>query len=173
MILFSISSTLAFGYNSPYWKDNPLKMYPGESKYIQFTLENSIAEQNDARVKVSLLESGDIAEIIGETEFIVPPGAKNQNIIIKITLPKDAEIGKTYNIKFGVRSQDEEQQGNVQLNVGYDAEFPVIVTEKSQATQDPIAQEQKSNANLIFFIIPFILIGIIVAMYIVYKKKQV
>jgi len=172
LILFSISLVSSLGLNSPYWKDNPLKMYAGETKYIQFSLENSVNEQENAKVVVSLVDSGGIAEIVGNTEFIVPPGSKDQKIILKISLPKDAEIERVYNIKFSVRPTSTSQTGNVQLNIGYDAEFPVLVTEKSEVSQDQVPGEE-SKLNIIFLIIPAVLIAIILILYFVYKKKQV
>lgn len=171
LILLSINIVSSLGLNSPYWKDNPLKMYAGETKYVQFALENSVNEQENAQVVVSLIDSGGIAEIVGNTEFIVPPGSKDQKVILKISLPKDAEIERVYNVKFAVRPIGTSQAGNVQLNINYDAEFPVLVVEKSEASQDQVPGEE-SKLNIIFLIIPALLIVIILILYLVYKKSR-
>jgi len=40
--LLSINFVFALGISSPYWKDNPLEMYAGETRTIAFSLVNRI-----------------------------------------------------------------------------------------------------------------------------------
>lgn len=162
---------MAFGLNSPYWKDNPLKMYAGETKYVEFNLENSVSEQENAKAAVSIIGSGGIAQIIGPTEFNIPPGSKDNKIIIKISIPKDTEIGKTYNVRFSVRALNPQEQGIVQINVGYDSEFPVIVVEKSEASTTD-SNNKLSIANMVVIVVVPILIITIIVLYFVYRKKS-
>ncbi len=182
-ILISISYVTALGLSSPpYWKDNPLKMYPGETKYIEFTLEQSIAEKEEAKATVSLINSEEISEIIGPTEFTVPPGSKDNKIILKISIPNEAEIGKTYNIKLSVRPLNAQQTGNIQAIIGYDIEFPILVADKSEVTPQPTptpptpedeSQDQdKSKLNIMYIILPIILIVIIIILYFIYRKNR-
>ena len=169
IILFSINSVFALGINAPYWNSNPLKMYPGETKYSEFYLVNSVTEP-DARAIVELIESEGIAEISGPREFSVPSGSNDRKIILKISVPAEASVGKTYNIKFSVRSGEEQQQGTVQLSVGYDVEFPVLIVNKSE-TSGP--GNKNTYPAIIITLISLVLI--ILLIYFIYKahKKHV
>ena len=117
IILFA-SNILALGINSPYWKSNPLKMYPGQSIEVDFTLANSILEESSAKAFVTLTDSAGVAEIIGPKEFTVPPGSNYNKITIKISIPENANVGDTYEVKFSVKSVPEEAEGSVQLGIG-------------------------------------------------------
>ena len=45
LLIFSTNLVLALGVNSPYWNENPLKMYPGETREASFVyIENSAAK---------------------------------------------------------------------------------------------------------------------------------
>ncbi len=169
LVIFCLNSVLALGVNSPYWKDNPLKMYPGETKSIEFILENSVSEQKDAKAVVALVDSQGIAEIAGQTDFTIPPGARDKKVIIKVSVPKEVEIGKIYNVKFSVRSSDEKQSGNIQAIVGYDVDFPVLVVEKSQASKEQI---KITNTDYSFIITVIVVLLIAIISYIIYKKNK-
>ncbi len=172
MLILTISNVFALGINSPYWKDNPLKMYPGETRNIQFTLENSISEEKSAEAIVSLIDSSGISEIIGKTEFTIPPGSKDQKVELRVSIPDNAEIGKTYNIKFSIKPSNTQQEGNIQAVIGYDVEFPVIVTEKSQIPIEPISTTKKESKVYILIPILVVLIIAIGALYYIYRKKS-
>jgi len=161
-IIFSLNLVLALGVNAPYWKNFPLKMSPGETKSIEFILENSVSEKKDAIATITLLDSQGISEITSQTGFIIPPGSKDNKVIIKISVPNDAEIGKTYNIKFSVKSEEQKKEGTVQIKVGYDVEFPVLVVERSE-------QKNASKTNFSIIIAIIIILVIAIAFYL-YKK---
>ena len=168
VILISLSLVSALGVNSPYWKDNPLKMYPGETKYVEFNLENSVSEKEDAKAIVELLDSQNIAEITSQKEFIIPPGSKENKIIIKISIPKGTEIGNTYNIKFSVRSPQNEKEGIVQINIGYDVEFPIIIVSQSEISN----KSSKETASYKAIIVILLLAVILIIAYLIYRKNK-
>ncbi len=171
-LILTISNVFALGINSPYWKDNPLKMYPGEIKNIQFVLENSVSEEKSAEAIISLIDSGGISEIIGKTEFTIPPGSKDKKVELKVSIPNNAQIGELYNIKFSVKPANTQQEGNIQAVIGYDIEFPVIVTEKSQIPIEPISTTEGKSNYTIFIIILVILVIAILTLYFIYKRKS-
>ncbi len=177
-LVISIGSVLALGVDSPYWEDNPLKMYPGETKEVSFTLKNSIEEKSPARAIVSLIESAGIAEIISEEEFIVPPGSNDNKIIIKVSIPQNAKIGDSYSIKFAVTPSPEEKEGNIQLRLQHIRELPIIVGEKTavliNTTEQP-ANLKKTNISTIsaIIIIIIIILSIIISAKLIKRRKQV
>ena len=83
--------------------------------------------------------------------------------MLKISIPESAKIGDSYNIKFSVKSAPKKETGNVQLNIGYNIDFPVIITEKSsvQEAQDQTLPEQKTNFNTIILSIITLIVIII------------
>ena len=170
--IFLTNTVFALGINSPYWKTNPLKMYPGETKDISFTLVNSVDEKTPANAFVSLIEENEIAQITTGDQYTIIPGGK-ETLVLKISVPESAKIGDSYNIKFSVKSAPKEETGNVQLNIGYNIDFPVIITEKSsvQEAQDQTLPEQKTNFNTIILSI-ITLIVIIIGIFFILKKKN-
>ena len=195
IIIISAQTVMALGVNSPFWKQSPyleanlLKMYQGETREVSFQLENSIDEKDDAFALVSLIKGAEIAQITTGTEYIVPPGAKDKKVTLKISIPKTAKIGDSYDITINVKSAPKQEQGNVQLNVGYDAELPILIVEKSEAKANkqnvepaskpvaPIKPEQTKtkktlNTTILFTIIIFIIIAIIIFIIIMLKKRN-
>ena len=71
LVMFSISSVFALGVSAPYWgDDHPLKLNPGGSKTVEFTLVTK-AETEDA--VVTMVDDAGIAEIISGSEYSVLP----------------------------------------------------------------------------------------------------
>jgi len=59
LLLLQINLVVALGVNAPYWNENPLKMYPGETKEVVFPLVNSVNEPATEAI-VSLTKGGEI-----------------------------------------------------------------------------------------------------------------
>ena len=171
--LLSMNYVLAFGVSSPYWKNNPLELSPGETKEVAFTLASSPTEETTNAV-VSLIGSAGIAEIISGTDYSVAPGSTNTKVILKISLPETATIGYTYNVKFSVKPAPSEGQGTVQLAIKYDIDFPVKVVEKSQATADEqiLIQDDIKEFKTTWIIWVIVVLAIVVIGYFLLKKKK-
>ena len=169
VILFSMHSILALGVSSPYWKDNPLSMYPGQIKEVAFTLTNK-PDAETAVAFVSMDDDAGIAEITSGTEYNVAPGSTNSKIMLKISVPDTATIGDTYNVKFSVTSEPPKGQGPVQLTMGYNVEFPVKVVEQSQASNEQFNESQSKEVSWVIWGI-IILVILIVVSFLIKKKR--
>jgi hypothetical protein len=174
--LLSMNYVSAFGVSSPYWKNNPLELSPGETKEVAFTLASSPTEETTTAV-VSLIGDAGIAEIISGTNYSVAPGSTNTKVILKISLPETATIGYTYNVKFSVKPAPSEGQGTVQLAIKYDIDFPVKVVEKSQVSQAATNESQltpeKESASTTWIIgIILVLAAVIIGYFLLKKKKR-
>ena len=137
--IFLIPNVFAFGISSPYWKDNPLQMHPGETKEIAFNLQNcpSLSEtcdQKDIIIQAILEEGEEIAEITSGSQYTIPFGTADTNIILRISAPEESPQN-IYTIKFSVSSPPSEEAGNVQLGTKYNVEFSVIIA-SSPSAQD-------------------------------------
>src|SRR3989344_7243937 len=109
ILVVSTDSVLAFGISSPYWKAHPLEMYLGETRDIEFNLQNCPSlkdhcDKEDANVVVEFVEGSEIAEITSGANYLVKYGSSDQNIILKISIPENAEVGTVYTVKFSVSS---------------------------------------------------------------------
>ena len=162
--LLSINFVLALGVSSPYWKDNPLEMYPGETKEVKFSLVNR-PDAETAQAFVFLEDGVGVAEITSGTEYTVTPGTTNTKVILQVTIPDEANIGDSYDVKFSVKSVPEDE-GMVQLTVGYNVDFPVVVVGKPTE----IPKEGLGTWQIIGIVIG--IIAILVIIYLILKKLK-
>lgn len=171
LLIVSAPTILALGISSPYWQDNPLKMYPGQVKEIPFTLVNG--EKEDAQAFVALSEGKEIAEITSGTEYLVSSDSTDKKIILKISIPRDAKTGDSYSIRFSIKSSPQKEAGTVQLNVGYNVNFPVSVVSSSEATVEIKASEsEKTQLSKIIILLPLVIIAVIIFI-ILYKSRRI
>ena len=176
LLIININIISALGVNSPYWNDNPLKMYSGQTREVIFPLVNSINEKT-TEASVSLVEGKEIAEITSGEKYTVQPGSSDKNIILKISIPSNSKIGDSYKIKFSVQYIPQGEEGNVKLNVGYNIEFPIKIVNQSDASSliilntGNIGNETQGQNNTIIIIIVIILSVLLLAAIILMIKK--
>jgi len=171
IFLVSTPAVLALGVSAPYWKENPLKMYPGQVKEISFTLVNG--EKEDARAFVAISEGKEIAEITSWAEYLVSPTSTDEKIILKISMPQNAKIGDLYGIKFSIKSSPTKETGTVQLNIGYNVNFPVSVVSSSEATVEVKTPEtEKAQLSKIIILLPLVIIAVIIFV-ILYMSRRI
>jgi len=164
--LLSISSVLALGVSSPYWKNNPLEISPGETKEVSFTLTNSPTAET-ATAFVNLVDGAGVAEIISGKEYTVTPGTTSTKVILKMSVPETAIVGTTYEVKFSVKGAPSDEEGTVQLIMGYNVDFPVKVVEQSQ--EQP---EESTGTSWIFWVIIIAIIILIAYFFFKSNKKK-
>ncbi len=175
ILIIGIPTIMALGVSSPYWKDNPLKMAPGQVKEISFSLTNSPTEETE-KASISLLEGKEITEIISGLNYTVSPGSTDTKVILKISIPSSAKIGNSYNITLFIKSSPTKEEGTVKLSIGYKASFPVLIVESSESTQDvkaPAAEIEKKKSSVFLILIPsfIIIIAIIIVIFVLKRKK--
>ena len=173
IVMFCLVSTnvFAFAISAPYSKDNPLSMQPGETKDISFVMQN-LEGDSDVNAVVSLLEGKEIAEIISGTTYSIPLGTVERNIVLRISIPSDASAGNNYNVKFSVQSSPVDKEGDIQLGVGYNVDFPVIVLEKTAPAPSPQEIEQPEKSGMIWIIVLIVAIVIVIGLIIWLVKRK-
>lgn len=176
MILLVSTNVLAFAISAPYSKDNPLRMYAGETRDVSFVMQN-LQGDSDASVVVSLSEGKEIAQITSGVNYVVPLGTSDTRLNLRIIIPSDASAGATYNVKFSAQSSPVGKEGNIQVGVGYNVDFPVVVLEKSTtptSTPEFIEQPQEKSTGMMWAIILIVAIIIVVGaiIWFVKRKKQ-
>ena len=167
VILLSFNFVYA-GVSSPYWKDNPLKMYPGETREdIGFTLVNR-PDSEVEQVVVTMENDAGIAQITSGDKYTINPGSLNTKVLLKISVPEGSNVGDAYNIKFSVSSAPKDK-GDVQISIRYSVDFPVIIIEKP--TTPTLTKETQGLGMAWIFGIGIIIILILI-IYLVIKRSK-
>ena len=165
--LLSVNLVLALGVSSPYWKGNPLEMYPGQTRDVAFALVNK-PDAETVQAFVLLEDGAGIAKITSGTKYTVIPGTTNTKVVLRVSIPKNANIGDSYDVKFSVKSASE-GEGTVLLDIKYDVKFPVKVVDKSEVS---IVVEDKKLGEIIWFMaIGIIIITMVVIVYFLLRQK--
>lgn len=134
LAFFALLSVAAFahaaGVSQPYWDENPLRVYPGESKDIQFILQNGVGNQ-DMTFTYKLSSSAEIIRPLdSQASYKVPAGNTNTPVNFRVSIPANATIGTEYSVGIEFTSKPETQAGLLQLGSAYTTGFKVIVGEK-------------------------------------------
>ena len=145
----SISHVQAFGVTAPYWKENPLRMVPGETREIVFTLQNMVGDE-DMRSTVELIEDKRYVELLGKTEYGVPKKTKDVPVTIRITIPQETPIGTKFRVRISFLSTAKTGAQQVQLGTGIEKTFDVFIGQEqaAQETEAPAPQEEKKTTLL-------------------------
>jgi len=176
LFVFSIGSVFALGVSAPFWgDDHPLKIAPGTTEDIEFTLVNR-ADAETEEVVVTMLDDGGVAEITSGTDYTVAPGTINTKVGIRVTIPADANIGDSHNVRFLVSSPTNEDGGTVQIGINYEVEFPVEIVSESDVPEptEPVAPttttETTKGSSTTVWIVVVIVLALIVWWFM--KKKR-
>ena|SRR3989338_6035369 len=182
-LLVSASQTLAIGINTPYYPTSPLKMSPGETRDIQFTLVSGLNEKT-TKAFVNLEKSNGIVKLVSPVEYTVEPGTKNNVIIFRVTIPQIALIGDAYDVRFSVSSsKPEEKDKTIEIGVGYIVNFPINIVDKSELekviptplppSQNNQNQDNQNESNSNPYIVGVIvLVAISIIFYFAFKRKS-
>ncbi len=163
-ILFGTGFASGIGVSQVYWEDNPLKMAPGESREIAFTIISDVGDE-PADIIVEMINNGGVSSITSGESYSVASGSRNTQILMRVSVPSNAEIGTRYDVKFNLKPDNVQTADTVQLGLEYSIEFPVIVVDESQSSG-----EDFSYAPIFIIFVSLVVIGFIV--FLVLKKKD-
>ena len=170
-LILSINFVSAFAISTPNWDTSPLNLYPGEKRIVPISLQNMApADKDDLVVEIQI--SSEIANIVtGQTVYDLPYGSEIK-VPIEVTMPKDANLGDTYDVMVNAKSSTKaEISRGVGMNVALVVKFPVIAVEKKPETAGAV--KESPNLNLASALMLLILIIIIVAViHRRYSKKE-
>ena len=77
VLAFLAAGVLAMGVSSPYWDQNPLNLYPGQTENVQLNLQNMVGS-DDVTISASITKGSEIASITdASTVYSVPAGTKD------------------------------------------------------------------------------------------------
>ena len=178
LLLVNTGFVLALSVNSPYYKNNPLEMYPGQEREILFNMQNcpsllDSCDKEDVSVVVSLEEGSEIAEIVGNENYKIDYGTSDSNIRLKVNIPDNAAIGTEYLVKILV-SADPKDSGSVQLGLKYNIEFPVVIKDASNVAV--VLGEGTTTSNNIFSMVLVVIIlsiiSLVILVWILFSRNK-
>jgi len=178
IILLVMPLVNAFGVTTPYWDENPLIMFPGETKDVQLLLQSE-ADSDPLIARAELIEGGEVATMLDSNlDYNVEPGQKDVAVNIRITIPEDANLNDRYDVRVSFREILERGGGGpVQMATGVGTKIPVVV--ESFANAGEAVREPKTQATSISLTTSILLLAIIVIIIIAYttlknktKKKK-
>lgn len=151
----------AAGIASPYWKDYPLYMNYGETKVVNFNLQNMVGE-DDITVKAEIKEGGDIASLETDT-YTAKAGTHDTMIPVTITIPKDYDKN-LQRVKLEVTTVASDQEGMITLGTTWTTTFNVILSDK------PV--ERSSLIGVIIGLVIAILIALVIILFLLKKRRR-
>ena len=169
MMLFFINLVDAISISGIYSNKNPLEISPGESKTIDFILQN-MAGDSDVKFEANITRGFEIARLDdNEVEYLVPLGSNDVKVPVLVKIPREADIGTEYQVKieFNPLPMKTEGEGMVQIAVGLAGYFKVNIVEK---TED--AEERISMIWIIFWIMVALIVMVFIWLFYEYRKKQ-
>lgn len=161
-ILILISGSVsAFAVSSAYWKENPIIIYPGETKDIQLILQN-MAGTEDISAKGAITEGSEIARITdAEDVYLVPLGGKTI-VNIRVSIPEDAEVEDEYSLRVSFTTLATESAGPLGFSSGIERVFPVIV----------VKEPRPETAPWIIYLAVGILVALMIVVFVSRKKRK-
>lgn len=170
ILLFGLSLNVnAFGVSSPYWDENPLYMYAGETKEVVMVLQNMIGDQ-DLKVTVELNGGYEIATLLNQvTTYNVPLGSNNIPVKLKISIPQDAKPGQEWQVGISVKTIPE-NTGGVSVGTGISKGFKVIVKEQPSVSAQ-VTKPVISSKFLGFLVSAIILVILFMLIKYFHKKR--
>ncbi len=167
--IFLISLISAIGVGSSYSRDYPLKMYPGETKEVPLSLQNSDVESG-ITLNAVLNDPSGIASLDKDVYTV---GYLEQGVAAKINIriPRNANIGDRHTISVAFTQTNFEESGMIPLGTKITKSFDVLIVEKPI---EPVAEAPAPQGPMWAWIIAIIIIIIIVALviYLIIKKRR-
>jgi len=171
-LVLLLGFVIAFSPGCQYSLSNPLNVYPGEDKQVDYHLSASADYNGTSMVKAEIISGGEIARIADSNNVYEVSQSKTGMAHIDVKVPSDAPIGSEYTVR--LRFSDvtpSTGSGMVGFAVQYEGAFKVVVVEKSAtpALETPASE----GISAIWWILGIIVvIAIIAIIWFVVKSKK-
>lgn len=162
--LIFVGLVSAAGVATSYWDDNPLKLSSGESTIISLRLQSDGGETILRATLDSL-----VAELTNGPDYTVPAG-ESIPVNIRVTIPKNAEIGTKYSIYVDLKEISTGDGGMVHVTQGITSKIPVEVVGENES--ELYGLKTSPSNNLLWIILAIIIIGITLFIIRANRKKR-
>ncbi len=172
-IILLVGMVSAFGVVS---YGEPVKVKPGESINLSFSLQNMVGEQSYTVDSQIGAEPGiELTLLDNKSEYLVPVGSEIPVKFI-VRAPKEAEIGKNYTVSatFTARATEGSQSLGLKTAIGTKVIITIAPESDDSNKITPVIpkNEKKANNPIILYLIILILIILILIIYLYMKNKK-
>ena len=166
----------AFAISSFYWRENPLNLTIGETKDIQFTLQNNIGGE-DLNIRARIIKGSEIAKISdASNEYLLSFGGVQPVVHVEVSIPNDAKIGDVYTLEIIFDTVKKGTSGGLGFGASISRGFKVNVVEKPKPPEEVVLPEKKPLLQTIYLVIILVVILAIIivtiALFNLLKKKK-
>lgn len=169
-ILFS-SFVSAFAISSPYWKESPLKLMPGDSRDVQFVIVNQ-AGDSDLKVRVNILEGNASIRITDSSNTYDCPLGSKTPVNFKVNVAQNAKIGETREIKLEFTTIVASESGSFGISNSIEKSFPLIIGTEASLTLEPMTAAKSSSLIWLYILIAIVVLIIIIVIVSKTKKRK-
>lgn len=164
------SAVAALGVSASYWDNtppNPLVLNPGESKDIQFVIQNFAGSGGDVTMRASIETGADLATISDRSNDYFVPFKESKAVNMRVTAPANASIGDRFKIAllFTTVAKDV-KSGQFSFGSAIGQHFDLVIT------REVIAEEKADYTWLLTLLIAAIIIVVLAILYLQRKKKH-
>lgn len=159
--LILIGFISASGISPPYWEGYPLQMNYGETRVINFNLQNMVGTE-DVNVKVVIKEGSDIASL-EKTTYSAKIGTSDTLIPLKINIPSDYNK-QVQRVSLEFNSVNPSEEGMVTIGTGWTTSFDVVLSEK------PV--EKKAFVWIIILLVAVVLVLALIIYLMLSRRKR-
>lgn len=169
LILFSSSYVLAFGVGSAYHETHPLKLPPGGTKAIEFSISNMGASA-PITTQAIITKGSNILKITDSSDTYTVPVDGEAIVHAQATIPETAKPGDSYTIELSLNTLAKTGKGSFGLSTSVGRTFTALVVSPETGELPTPALQGKSN--LILSIGIAIVIIIIIVIIILKRRKK-
>jgi acyl-CoA synthetase (NDP forming) len=163
-IILLINTASAFAVSSQYWKENPIKIHPGQTQEVYVVLQNSGGDA-PLTVKAEIIQGGEIANISDESNVYEVGIGQRVNVNLILSVPEDAEISSDYQLILNFVASTKEGDQTMGLESAIQKELPVIIVQEPK-------EVPKISGKWVYYLVAGIIILIIIIPIILRKKKK-
>ena len=160
-VIAFISLVSAPGTSSPNTEDRPLQISPGETKIVEFNLQNMVGNE-DVTVEVVISEGADIASL-ERTTYTARVGTYDTMIPVTISIPENYNKN-VQRVKLEFKTVSESQgDGIVSIGAGWITPFNVFID-----STEPAA----SKGSLITLLVIVVAILAISVVFLIVRRRN-
>ena len=175
LLVFTViisSYASAFAVSSAYWKENPLRIYPGETREIVVTLQN-LASPNQVNLKAEISGGSEVLILIDSSDIYSVPGGEKRTVNLRVAIPSNTQIGTIYKAQITFTTIAGDDSESFTLGSSINQKFDIIVEQiPSTEPPEPTPPEEETNTITTIIISAIIILAIIILWVIIKRKTK-
>jgi len=165
-VILLVNFVSAFGVGSVYHSEHPLELPRGGTADVKFNLQNMAGGKN-ITARPNLLSGSEVMVLESSEDVSLPLGA-SVDVIGRVTIPVDAEVGDIYPIQVTFTTVTESDSGEFGFGSSVGRGFDVIVV---YSAEELAMMEEKSTNYGLYLTIGLIILIVVVGWFLLRRRK--